>query len=63
MKVEFKVKEEGKSWEETQVLITLDLNSRAEIFDTAIRLYRVFEKEVRWNFEGLSQGHYVEERK
>jgi hypothetical protein len=63
MKVEFKVKEEGKSWEETQVLITLDLNSRAEIFDTAIRLYRVFEKKVRWNFEGLSQGHYVEERK
>ena len=25
----------------------------------AARLSKVFKTEVRWNYEGLSQGHYI----
>ena len=63
MKIEFKIKDDDKNWEDTPVCITVEINERKNVDDFAQRLSRMFEKEVRWNFEGLSQGHYAEERK
>ena len=63
MKIEFKIKDDDENWEDTPVCITVEINERKNVDDFAQRLSRMFEKEVRWNFEGLSQGHYVEARK
>jgi hypothetical protein len=62
MKIEFKIKDDDKNWEDTPVYITVEIDERKNVDDFAQRLSRMFEKEVRWNFEGLSQGHYVEEQ-
>jgi len=63
MKIEFKIKDDDKNWEDTPVFVVAELNNRSDIFDFAINLNRMYDKEIRWNFEGLSQGHYVKEQK
>jgi len=63
MKIEFKIKDDDKTWEDTPVFVVAELNSRSDIFDFAINLTRMYDREIRWNFEGLSQGHYVKDVK
>ena len=58
-KVEFRIKQEGVKWEDTPVDFTMFFGNRNKIFDFAIELAKIHQTEVRWNFEGLSQGHYV----
>ena len=58
-KVEFKIKQEGVKWEDTPVDFATKLSNRGAINYVAMRLAKKHGTEVRWNFEGISQGHYV----
>ena len=60
-RVEFRIKQENVKWEDTPVYVVRAFYSRKDILDFAIDLVKIFQAEVRWNFEGLSQGHYVNE--
>jgi hypothetical protein len=58
-KVEFRIKQEGIKWEDTPVDFTSSFFSRSGIDYFAKQTSKIHQAEVRWNFEGLSQGHYV----
>ena len=58
--VEFRIKQEGVKWEDTPVDFTSTFLTRKGIDDFAERISEIHQAEVRWNFEGLSQGHYVD---
>ena len=58
--IEFKVKQENTKWEDTPVNRTQEIHNAYEIVKYAERLSKVFHTEIRWNYEGLSQGHYVD---
>ena len=57
--VEFRIKQEGVRWEDTPVYLALSFFTLGDITYFAKRLSKHFNTEVRWNFEGVSQGHYV----
>ncbi len=58
-RVEFRIKQENVKWEDTPIYVVRSFYNRKAIFDFAANLVEIFQAEVRWNFEGLSQGHYV----
>ena len=57
--IEFKVKQENTKWEDTPINRIQTIHNIDEINKYAARLSKVFKTEVRWNYEGLSQGHYI----
>lgn len=59
--VEYKIKEEGKRWEDTPVFMTDCMSPKDpwSINKYADFLARCHNAEVRWNFRGSSQGHYI----
>ena len=59
--VEYKIKEEGVKWENIKVSLTDPESPDApqSIDTTAVFLARCYHAEVRWNYEGSAQGHYV----
>ncbi len=60
-RVEFKIKQEGVRWEDTPVYLASSFFTLGDITYFAKRISEIHQAEVRWNFEGLSQGHYVNE--
>lgn len=64
-RIEFKVNEDNKRWEDievTQTELMLDedpTRDREHIFNQARRLAEKTGREVRWNQEGSYQGYYV----
>lgn len=58
--VEYKVKQENTTWENTTVRIILVTSSLNQIVQEANKLAIAYETEVRWNYEGLSHGHYTD---
>lgn len=58
--IEFKVKQENTKWEDTRINRTRTIHSINEILEYAERLSKTFGTEIRWNYKGLSQGHYVD---
>ena len=59
-KIEFKVKTGNLTWEETPVNRTKTFTELHEIVAYAKRLANLFQNEIRWNYQGLTQGHYVD---
>ena len=57
--IEFKIKQESTKWEDTPVNRTQTIHNVYEIIKYAERLSKVFKTEIRWNYKGLSQGHYI----
>jgi len=57
--IEFKVKQEGTKWEDIPVNRVMSIHNFYEITKYAERLSKVFQTEIRWNYRGISQGHYV----
>ena len=57
--IEFKVKQENAKWEDTSVNRTAIIHNVDEINEYAARLSKVFKTEIRWNYKGFSQGHYI----
>ena len=58
--IEFKVKQEGVKWEDTPINRIQTIHNPDEINKYAERLSKVFETEIRWNYKGISQGHYID---
>ena len=58
--VEFRIKQEGVKWEDTPVYLASSFFTLGDITYFAKRISEIHQAEVRWNFEGLSQGHYVD---
>ncbi len=58
-RVEFKVKQEGLRWEDTPVYLANTFFDHSGIDYFANRISEIHQAEVRWNFEGSFQGHYV----
>lgn len=58
--VEFRIKQEGVRWEDTPVDLASSFFTLGDITYFAKRISEIHQAEVRWNFEGLSQGHYVD---
>ena len=65
--IEFKIRKAGISgWEDTPVFKTKELSgTKEEIEDQAQEIAEgmafLQKSAVRWNYEGLEQGHYIEE--
>ena len=57
--VEFKFKRKPMKWEDMPVFVTRGFNDRQEIEKYAETLSQALGVEVRWNYKGYSQGHYV----
>jgi len=57
--VEFRYKRGHMDWEDTSVYVTREFNNRQEIEKYAETVSRILDTEVRWNYKGYSQGHYV----
>lgn len=66
MKVEFKIKQDHKNWEETPIHNTVDFDSdtfsltRTFAYDLAHAIVQKHHKEVRFNIKGFPQGYYVD---
>jgi len=60
-KVEFRIKQKGVRWEDTPIYVVRSFCDRKAILDFAIDIVEMFQTEVRWNYKGVSQGHYVNE--
>ncbi|PET92233.1 hypothetical protein CN527_30845 [Bacillus cereus] len=63
-RVEFRVKENGVNWEDTQVIADIELNVREndvvnEVYLVANQFAVTHGKQVRWNFYERLQGHYT----
>jgi hypothetical protein len=58
MIIEFKVYEQGKEWADTPS-IKADIVSPTQAHTFAQALAAGNQTEVRWNIQGLDQGHYV----
>lgn len=58
-KVSYKISENGKRWEETEPLHPITPQTEEHIWDIAYTLANLFNREVRWNYVGSSQGHYA----
>ena len=59
-KIEFKVQLDPYiPWEELPVLFTGKADSIDEADRFAYRMSVIFGQEVRWNYPGSGQGHYV----
>ena len=56
--VEIKIKEQGKTWEETPVSLALSLLSNDEASALCQNVADTIKKEVRWNWVWSYQGHY-----
>lgn len=65
MEVEFKIKQDHKTWEETPIHNTVDFDSdtfsltRTFAYDLAQAYIQKYHKEVRFNIKGFTQGYYV----
>ena len=63
IQVEFKYKRKGVSWENTPITAIKNVNDDVFAEETADSFARWlsdgFKAEVRWNYEGYGQGHYV----
>lgn len=57
-KVEFKVKSKA-TWEDSPVLLKKNSLTLAKVEEQALLMSKLFKEEVRWNWAGESQGHYV----
>ena len=59
-KIELKVQRDPYvRWEELPVLFTGKVDSIDEADGFAYRMSVIFGQEVRWNYTGSGQGHYV----
>ena len=58
MNYEYKIKEEGKGWEETEITVIGNFPSPLKARKLAKALAKFEEREVRMNVEGSNQGHY-----
>jgi len=56
---QFRVRISGTRWEETPVVAQLECDSNEEASKRASRIASTVEREVRWNWEGMVQGHYI----
>ncbi len=64
---QYKIEVEGLSWEDNPVIANVecpgmydDAAQAASLF--AIELSRLVKREIRWSFDGASQGHYIQAR-
>ena len=55
---EFRMFIPGLRWEDTPIMDTLKDTTRREADNRAIEIAKYSGKQVRWNWKGLSQGHY-----
>lgn len=53
------VDECGSKWGDMPVRILTDLGQADSLYDVAEALYHIVGSEVRWNYVGSWQGHYV----
>jgi hypothetical protein len=63
--VEFKWKREGSlaRWEDLKSLVVFDIPSAERAWELARTILRYWSaEEVRWNWLGLNQGHYMNRR-
>ena len=60
-KVQYKIKDGGKRWEDIRVYFTgwEDADNESGIWKQARLFANIFRNQVRWNYEGSSQGNYV----
>ena len=59
-KVEFKIQQDPWTpWEEIPVRMTTVIETPKEANDFAWAMSTVLEQEVRWNYVGSHQGHYI----
>lgn len=63
--VEYKIDEQGKAWEDIQpATCTFPCDMAAEAVETHFQVIADRRgKQVRWNWKGLGQGHYISPRK
>lgn len=57
-KVVIKIKEQGKTWEETPIAAAPKLLSDDEASALCQNVANSIKKEVRWNWIWSNQGHY-----
>jgi len=56
---EFKISVDGATWEDIPVMAKLVMMGSEEANRTASKLADIVQREVRWNWAGSPQGHYV----
>ena len=56
---EFKVRIPNTKWENTPVVARLACDGTEGANERARRIAAAVEREVRWNWEGTVQGHYI----
>ena len=59
--IEFKTKNPGESWEASPIIYSKKyaVNQAKRIDEDAYLMSGVLGKQIRWNFEGSPQGHYI----
>lgn len=57
--VEIKIKEKGKTWEETPVSIKMSAIDASEVHSICQNIADTMGKQVRWNWGWSYQGHYL----
>jgi hypothetical protein len=56
---QFKVETPGVKWEDTPVDDEKACSSSEEANEHALRIANKRQREVRWNWTGTTQGHYI----
>lgn len=61
--IEVRVREDGVAWEDAETHCSFLVSSMREADGLAQTVADEEGKEVRWNYAGQTQGHYVQPRK